>query len=360
MERYRCPACGDRGYVGKDLICGSCNTRLEFAGNDSLKVAGPMPKKASPLLALLLLSGLVLGGLGIMTGEPTPAPADDPPVVAASGNRPQLDVVFVIDSTGSMADEIDVVKGQVRKMMRAVQSGQPRPEVRFGLVTYRDRGDEYVTRTLPLTDDVESIEQAVENLVADGGGDTPEAVNEALHVAVAEMNWNFDQKASRLMFLIGDAAPHMDYADDYDYRQELAQARSKGIKLHTWGCSGIQDSGESEFQEMASLTGGQFEFLTYRQEVVKADGTRTSVVFQGKEAYEVTKKDADWKLGAKALKRDEAVKLPSSSYSAPTAYGAGTFSDKSYRAAAPKMENNLDRVLTEQVMEEAKAQGVSY
>lgn len=295
-----------------------------------------------------------------MMGQRTSPPPADPPPVVATTNRPQLDVVFVIDSTGSMADEIEVVKTQVRKMMRTVQSGQPKPDVRFGLVTYRDRGDEYVTRTLPLTGDLESIERAVDNLIADGGGDTPEAVNEALHAAVSEMNWNLDQKTSRLMFLIGDAAPHMDYANDYDFRQELAQAHSKGIKLHTWGCSGIQDSGEAEFQEMASITGGQFEFLTYRQEVVKADGTRTSVVFQGKDAYEVTKKDADWKLGAKTLKRDEAVKLPSSSYSAPTAYGAGTFSKKSYRSVDSKMENNLDRVLTEQVMEEARTQGVTY
>lgn len=363
MEHLRCPACGDRGYVGKDLTCNSCQAQLEWDGPERLRLPVRKASRRWPLAAAsFLLGGLLMGGAALMfQGAQVDPPAPPSPPPAVQTGRPQLDVVFVVDSTGSMADEIDVVKDQVRSMIRKVQSGQPRPDVRCGVVTFRDRGDEYVTRSWQLTEDLDKIDEVIQALEADAGGDTPESVNEALHAAVSGMDWNPDPTSGKVLFLIGDAAPHMDYPDDYDYRTELSNARQKGIKVHTWGCSGIVESGEREFRDIAQLGAGDFEFLTYRQEVVKSDGTRSHVVFQGAEAYEQTDSAADWKKGARRMESAGEVKaLPKSSVAAPGAYGAGSYKDGSYRPASEKLENNLDRVLTEQVMQEAEARGTRY
>ncbi len=346
MEHHRCPACGDRGYVGNDLVCGSCGSQL-FRVDQRLTTEGGGPSLVRSLGGAVLI-GLVVGLLGLWA---RPGMAVAPPDQA-----PRLDVAFVIDTTGSMADEIEVVKGQVGKIMDRVQSGQPKPDVRFGLVLYRDHGDAYVTRSFQFTRDIDAIANDLQEVEADGGGDTPEAVSEALRVAVDELNWDRSQDCGRLMFLIGDAAPHQ---RGRGFRAELARARQLGIKLHAWGCSGILESGDSEFREMAQIGGGDFQYLTYRQQVVKADGSRSNVVFQGREAYEV-KAGADWKKGAARLRRGEATKLSKSAFSAPTAYGAGRFKSPAYLSVGKEMDNNLDRVLTEQVMDEARVQGVYY
>lgn len=344
MEQHRCPACGDRGYVGNDLICGSCGTRLALAGNQ-LELAPTRATNPWPWIAAVLIG--ILMGAAARWLKPIPAVA----------SAPRIDVAFVIDTTGSMDDEIEVVKTQVRNMMERVQNGNPRPQVRFGMVLFRDHGDAYVTRVLPFSEDVEALARQLQGVTAEGGGDVPEAVSEALHVAINDLEWDPSQNTGKMLVLIGDAAPHTDYGN-FDYRQELAAARKKGIKLHAWGCSGIVESGQNEFQEMAAIGGGQFQFLTYRQQVVKADGTSASVVFEGDKAYEV-EKGADWKAGSVRIGK-KATPLPAASYSAPTAYGSGSFKTKDYRSAGGGLENNLDRALTEQVMDEARARGVAY
>ena len=70
---------------------------------------------------------------------------------------PRMDVLFLLDSTGSMSDEIDAVKGHIRDMISEIASGNPTPDVRFGIVTYRDRGDDYITKTFELTRDIDQI-----------------------------------------------------------------------------------------------------------------------------------------------------------------------------------------------------------
>lgn len=361
MERHRCPSCGDKGYIDNELVCGSCGNQLKFRG-ERLEVAGGS-KGLPKFLATFLLGGVVFSGMALSFAGWTPQqpepvaqqPVTPPPVVSQQKN-PQLDVVFVIDTTGSMADEIETVKTEMRKIIKKVQSGQPRPDVRCGLVLFRDRGDAYVTKKFALTTDLQSVESEIIRITADGGGDTPEAVSEALHVAVEEMDWNFEQRTSRMMILMGDAAPQR-YSDGYDYRVELAAAKQKGIKLSTWGCSGIVDSGEAEFREMAQISGGSFDFLTYSQQVVKADGSKANIVFRGDKSYEV-ETTKDWKMGKKAVEKEKA--LPSSVVAAPKAGGYASYKTASYRASSAKLENNLDRAVCDELMNEARAKGVKY
>src|SRR5439155_23075745 len=90
----------------------------------------------------------------------------------------RIDLGFILDTTGSMAEEIAAVKATLVRVAREVDGENFR--VRIGLVEYRDRGDEFVTRVRPLTADVSRLERAIADVQAGGGGDTPESVNEAL------------------------------------------------------------------------------------------------------------------------------------------------------------------------------------
>lgn len=334
-----CAACGDT-LQDRCPRCGMLHPRgRRICARHGLPLDTRTPSRAGLYAMAMLLMALLGGGVSLLATPPaTPVVVATTPPPVSQPTGPRIDVVFAIDATGSMADEIGVVKEHVRSMMARIRSGQPAPRVRFGLVAYRDHGDDYVTRVFPLTDDVDRIQEAVQQLVADGGGDTPEAVSEALHAAVHEMAW--DPQAARLVFLVGDAAPHA----GTPFLAEVQAARKGGIKVHALGCSGITESGESEFREVAAAGGGGFEFLTYRQQVVREDGSAGYVLYQGSSAYEA-EAEADWKKGADRLAGEGAAKA----VSAPA-------------AAAPSaaMENNLDRVLTESVMDEARARGTSY
>jgi hypothetical protein len=97
----------------------------------------------------------------------------------------------------------------------------------MGLVAYRDIGDDYVTRKVELTRDIQDLYASLLELKARGGGDWPESVNEALDVAVNKLQWTAGSDARRIVF--GDAPPHMDYAQDTKYPLTLATAKQKDI-----------------------------------------------------------------------------------------------------------------------------------
>ncbi|MEE2712928.1 MAG: vWA domain-containing protein, partial [Planctomycetota bacterium] len=126
-----------------------------------------------------------------------------------------LDIVVVIDSTGSMENVIQQARTQISRMITTV--GGLVPNFRLGVVTYRDRGDEYLTRQLPLTPNYYEAVDFLDGLQADGGGDIPEAVLDGMKKAVRDMSWA--GKAKRIVVLVGDAQPH---ARDMDSLRGLA------------------------------------------------------------------------------------------------------------------------------------------
>src|SRR6476646_9540468 len=94
-------------------------------------------------------------------------------------NKPRIEVCFVLDTTGSMSGLIEGAKQKIWSIANEMISAKPTPDIKFGLVGYRDRGDEYVTKIFNLTDDVDDIYAHLQSFRAAGGGDTPESVNEA-------------------------------------------------------------------------------------------------------------------------------------------------------------------------------------
>ncbi len=147
--------------------------------------------------------------------------------------RPKIDVVFALDTTGSMGGLIEAAKEKIWSIATTMSQAEPAPEIRIGLVAYRDRGDTYVTQVHDLSTDLDSLYATLMDFAAAGGGDGPESVNQALYDAVNGISWSTDQNAYKVVFLVGDAPPHMDYQDDVKYPQTLAQAKGKGIVINT-------------------------------------------------------------------------------------------------------------------------------
>jgi Mg-chelatase subunit ChlD len=194
-------------------------------------------------------SGATLGATpGTMGTQVTPT--------VAAAQKPKVDVVFVLDTTGSMSGLIQTAKEKIWSIASTMASAQPTPEIRVGLVAFRDRGDQYVTRVVDLSADLDSVYATLMEFQADGGGDTPESVNQALHEAVHRMSWSDAQQAYRVIFLVGDAPPHMDY-NEVQYPAIVAAARDQGIVINTVQCGQDVATVES-WNAIAGLGGGDF------------------------------------------------------------------------------------------------------
>jgi hypothetical protein len=120
--------------------------------------------------------------------------------------RDGLDIVITFDSTGSMQGEIDQVKNQIRRIGSTLLTLVPK--ARIGICTYRDQGDEYVVRGLPLTSDIQAIESYLSGVRADAGGDEPESVHEGLRWSIQQNT--FRPRARKVILLFGDAPPHQE------------------------------------------------------------------------------------------------------------------------------------------------------
>lgn len=179
------------------------------------------------------------------------------PVAPSAHARPRVEVVFVLDTTGSMGGLIEAAKEKIWSIATTLAQAQPAPEIRLGLVAYRDRGDAYVTRFVDLSDDLDSLYATLMELQADGGGDGPESVNQALYGAVHNMSWSQDPRAYKTVFLVGDAPPHMDYQDEVRYPDTLRAAAAKGIVVNAIQC-GQNGQTTRDWQQIAQLGMGRY------------------------------------------------------------------------------------------------------
>ena len=176
--------------------------------------------------------------------------------------RQPLDVIFLLDSTGSMQDEINRIKKTLLSIASRVDDLPSNPETRFAMVSYRDRGDEYITRLYHFESDAATFRRTISRVNAAGGGDTPESLNQGLHTAITEAEWR-PQGTVRIVFLIADAPPHLDYPQDHSYSTTMVTAREKAIKVHSVATSGLDTQGEYIFRQIAQQTMGKFIFLLY-------------------------------------------------------------------------------------------------
>jgi Mg-chelatase subunit ChlD len=174
--------------------------------------------------------------------------------------RPRIDVVFVLDTTGSMGGLIEGAKQKIFSIASRIAQGKPTPQVRVGLVAYRDVGDEYVTRRYDLSEDLDGIFTHLRKLQADGGGDTPEHVGRGLGEAVSKLSWDASRETMKLIFLVGDAPPAQ-RNDDWNFNHWVKRAAEKHIIVNTVRCGGDPET-ETQWKLAAKTTDGRYESLS--------------------------------------------------------------------------------------------------
>ena len=176
----------------------------------------------------------------------------------------RLDLLFLLDTTGSMGDELSRIQQTLTSIAQRIDAFTPRPEVRYGLVAYRDQGDAYVTKLTDFTTDLGAFRTALNQLDADGGGDTPEAVDEALEQAVVRASWNNQQPVVRLIFMVADAGPHLNRQQPFTYLDSTREAVARGVKIYPIAASNTDAPAEYAFRQLAQQTLASFIFLTYQ------------------------------------------------------------------------------------------------
>jgi hypothetical protein len=175
------------------------------------------------------------------------------------------DIMFVMDTTGSMGDELEYIKTELRNVMTRIEdaNGQngSKLHIRASTNFYRDQGDDYVVRPFPFTDDIDEAVRQIGKQRAEGGGDYEEAVEQALDDAVNNHKWS-EQARARLLFLVLDAPPHRKDSVIDKIQTVTAQAAAAGIRIIPVASSGVDKNTEFLLRAMAIATGGTYVFLT--------------------------------------------------------------------------------------------------
>ncbi|HEX7177005.1 MAG TPA: vWA domain-containing protein [Pyrinomonadaceae bacterium] len=221
---------------------------------------------AAALMAFLF--GITASAAFIATNrvrpEDVPAPplVDSPQTLKQSGQS--LEMVFVLDTTGSMGGLLEGAKQRIWGIVNEVMQTSSRPSVRIGLVAYRDRGDAYVTQIVPLTDDLDRVYTTLMDFNADGGGDTPENVRRALSDGVHKAGWSRPSgRVAQILFLVGDAPPHDDYQDEPAVEKTVSEAVSRGMIVNTIQCGQMPQT-TPIWQQIAR--GGEGQYFAIAQD----------------------------------------------------------------------------------------------
>lgn len=169
-----------------------------------------------------------------------------------------LDLMFVIDTTGSMSDELEYLKAEISNVITRINEKDI--SVRTSVNFYRDEGDQYVVKYHAFKDGAAEVQSVIAAEHADGGGDFPEAVHTALDNAVNDHAWAED--SVKLMFLVLDAPPHADSEVIESLSSAVEKASEMGIRIIPVASSGIDAETEFILRSIALNTNGSYTFLT--------------------------------------------------------------------------------------------------
>lgn len=312
-----------------------------------------MRKLAAASLALLL-AAVLSPGLARAAGAPN------------QPNRPKIELVFAIDTTSSMSGLIQAAKTKVWSIVNQIASGKPTPEVRVGLVAYRDRGDAYVTQVTDLTADLDAMYTKLMAFQAEGGGDGPESVNQALADAVSRISWSQD-RALKMIFLVGDWPPHMDYPDDAKYPETAQKAVKKNIVIHTIRC-GTNAEAERLFKDIAAKSEGRYFSIEqsggavavttpFDADIARLDAdVRTTTVTYGARAEREASKKAAAELDSAMAAAPAEAKAERAAYAARAAKSApaAVYGSKDLVGAVASKSVEVDKLKEEELPDEMK------
>ena len=184
----------------------------------------------------------------------TPAPKQ----AAVAAPRPRVEVAFVLDTTGSMGDELVYLERELENLWYQVQRTYPESEQRWALIAYRDEGDNYVHVPFDFTADVDEYLGVLEALEAEGGGDEPEASDQALRDLEA-LSWRSDPATARVAFWFSDAPHHAERSEEFAIA--LSEAKDLGVKLYPVASENASALTVHTMRTAAQITGGRYLFL---------------------------------------------------------------------------------------------------
>ena len=204
--------------------------------------------------SLILMAFFALAICGYAQKRPVKKTIDTPnKSTVVADKRDTLEMVFVLDTTGSMGGLLDGAKQRIWGIINDVMQKQSRPRVRVGLVAYRDLGDDYVTKITTITEDLDLVYTNLMAYQAGGGGDEPENVRKALAEGVKKAGWAQSKKGlAQIVFLVGDAPPQ-NYAQEPDVLTTTAEAVRKNMIVNTIQCGSV--SGTKEIWQNIALRG---------------------------------------------------------------------------------------------------------
>ena len=175
-------------------------------------------------------------------------------------NPKNIDICFVVDATGSMGDEIRYLQSEVVDVINKIQVKRPKLKLNLSSVFYKDVTDDYITKTSPFSSKSKETIDFIKSQSYSGGGDYPEALDEALLEAL-KFNWS-NEAISKILFLIMDAPSHNTEKDLNNLKRIVQDASSKGIRIVPIAGSGIQKATEFLMRSLALSTNGTYVFLT--------------------------------------------------------------------------------------------------
>ncbi|MGB0850609.1 MAG: vWA domain-containing protein [Bacteroidia bacterium] len=173
----------------------------------------------------------------------------------------RVELAFIVDATGSMSDELEFLKEDLKSVIDSVQRDNSTLSIHTASVFYRDEGDDYITRKSEFSTDLNTTVNFINNQSAGGGGDFPEAVHTALDIGINDLQWSQEAK-TRIAFLVLDAPPHHRQDVIVNLHSTIREAAKKGIKVIPITASGIDKETEFLMRFMSITTNGTYVFIT--------------------------------------------------------------------------------------------------
>ena len=174
-----------------------------------------------------------------------------------------LDLMLMIDTTGSMGDELEYIKTELKDVVARVSKAGENISIRVSVNFYRDEGDDYIVKYYDFREDINECIAQLSEQYAYGGGDYPEAVHTALENAVTGHKWRED--AVKLCFFVMDAPPHSEseiQGVNASLIKSVKAAAEQGIRIIPVASSGVDVDTEFVTRTFAVMTGGTYIFIT--------------------------------------------------------------------------------------------------
>lgn len=173
----------------------------------------------------------------------------------------RVELGFIVDATGSMADELEFLKKDLLSVISKVEEDAPNLDIRTASVFYRDIEDDYLVKHSGFTGNVNTTLDFIREQNADGGGDFPEAVHTALNTALEALQWSSTAR-TRIAFLLLDAPPHNQPNVITELQDAILEAARKGIKIIPITASGIDQETEYLMRSFSIATNATYVFIT--------------------------------------------------------------------------------------------------